>query len=80
LLVGAAASTLLIAGYARTKRRNVQVAKEHPLKGSLERRMKIFGSMAASATTTGRGRGSLDGELEEDMSYKNADSFGIAVV
>jgi hypothetical protein len=74
LLIGAAASTLIIAGYTKVKRRVPEV-KEHPLKGSLGRRMKLFGGLASNKT-----RGSLDSALEEDMSYKSADEFGITIV
>lgn len=75
LLIGAAASTLIIAGYTKAKRRKA-VVQDHPLKGSIDRRMKLFGGLAGS-----KKRGTIDGELsEEDMSYKSADDYGITIV
>lgn len=75
LLIGAAASTLIIAGYTRAKRR-APVIREHPLKGSLGRRMKMFGDLAGKKNR----RGSLDGTLEDEMGYKSADDHGITIV
>ena len=73
LLIGAAASTLIIAGYTKSKRRSALV-KDHPLKGSLGRRMKTFGDLAGGKNR----RGSLDND--EDMGYKSADDYGITIV
>ncbi|KAL7509981.1 hypothetical protein ACHAXN_006880 [Cyclotella atomus] len=75
ILIGAAASTLIIAGYTKARRR-APVVKEHPLKGSLGRRMKLFGELAGKK----KKGGTLDGSLEDDMSYKSADDYGIAIV
>jgi cobalamin biosynthesis Mg chelatase CobN len=75
LLIGAAASTLIVAGYTKARRR-AKVVKEHPLKGSIGRRMKLFGELAGK-----KKGGTLGGSLEdEEMSYKSADDYGIAIV
>lgn len=75
LLIGVAASSLLIAGYTKSRRR-VAVVNDHPLKGSVGRRMKLFGELAGRAGRT------VDRSVsEDDMNcYKSADDIGIAIV
>lgn len=74
-LIGAAASSLVVAAYAKSRRR-VVVVPDHPLKGSIGRRMKLFGDLA------GRRGGTLDRSVMEENAdcYRSADDIGIAVV
>jgi hypothetical protein len=75
-----AASATIAAVTISRKRRRVQ-EKDHPLKGSLDKRIRLFSSLAAVRVGERAGKGVLDAEIAEGYRMGGEDgAMGIAVV